>query len=148
MKDGAETDVDCGGPSVNGCPTRCVGGQGCLCNDDCASDVCFVDPTSGMRKCYDPSSPPMSSDGGVFNVGNGVGKCSYVAVCNGANDKLCPTGCTDTMTDPNNCGGCGNVCAAMPCCNGKCLMTCGGAGGSGGAGTGGSGAGTGGVGGG
>jgi hypothetical protein len=145
MKDGAETDVDCGGPSVNGCPGRCLGGQACFCNDDCASDVCYVDPTSGLRKCYDPSNPPMSSDGGVLAVGDGVGKCTYSSVCNAPNTK-CGTVCTDLTSDANNCGTCGKVCMGMACCSGTCSMTCGGTGGAGGSGTGGSGSGTGGSG--
>ena len=60
MKDGTETDVDCGGPAVNGCPARCTGGLACNCNGDCASNLCFVDPMSGMRTCYDPMNPPTS----------------------------------------------------------------------------------------
>jgi hypothetical protein len=36
VKDGSETDVDCGGT----CPTGCVTGQACLVNADCASMTC------------------------------------------------------------------------------------------------------------
>jgi hypothetical protein len=143
VKDGAETDVDCGGPSVNGCPTRCLGGQGCLCNNDCASDVCFVDVMTGMRVCYDPTNPPTNSQGGTYNPSPGVGKCTYSSVCNGVNDKQCSTGCTDISTDVNNCGSCGHACMTGDiCCASQCTggTTCGGAGtGAGGAGTGGTG---------
>src|SRR3954470_11956228 len=37
IKNGLETDVDCGGPS---CP-RCAGGHECLSSPDCASSVCI-----------------------------------------------------------------------------------------------------------
>lgn len=32
----------------------------------------------------------------------------------------CASGCTNNMTDPNNCGACGNVCASGVCENGVC----------------------------
>jgi stigma-specific protein Stig1 len=99
-----------------------------------------------MRVCYDPTSPPMSSDGGLFDPSPGVGKCSYNSICNGANDKQCSTGCTDVFIDVNNCGSCGNACASGDsCCSGSCAMTCDGGAGTGGAG--GAGSGTGGTGG-
>ena len=102
----------------------------CLCNDDCSSDVCFVNPTSGMRICYDPASPPTSSDGGTFNPSPGVGKCDYSNICDPpstacpANLKTdAPAGCFDFNTDANNCGGCGKVCTTGACCGGKCVDT-------------------------
>ena len=126
-KDGAETDVDCGGPSVNGCPARCEGGQACDCNGDCASSLCFVDPTSGTRRCYDPMSPPTSSDGALLNVGHGVGLCGYTSICganrcSGATPTCCSGSCVDTGSDPKNCGGCGQACcmAAPACQTGAC----------------------------
>jgi hypothetical protein len=36
IKDGAETDIDCGGPA---CP-KCVLGKQCAVNADCQSNVC------------------------------------------------------------------------------------------------------------
>jgi hypothetical protein len=36
LKEGAETDTDCGG----GCPSRCMNGQACLQNVDCISINC------------------------------------------------------------------------------------------------------------
>jgi hypothetical protein len=122
VKDGMETDVDCGGPAVNGCPARCGGGLGCLCNGDCASDLCFVDPMSGMRVCYDPTNPPTGSNGAPLDVGQGVGVCSYLSICNGTacsspKGTCCTGSCVDTASDPNNCGGCGQVCCgATPVC--------------------------------
>jgi hypothetical protein len=127
MKDGAETDVDCGGPSVNGCPARCVGGQACNCNDDCAADLCFVDPMNGMRRCYEPTDPPTSSDGSLLDVGNGVGACTYSSicgtnVCSGEAGICCGGSCVDTSSDANNCGGCGQACCkdAPDCHRGAC----------------------------
>jgi hypothetical protein len=126
MKDGAETDVDCGGPSVNGCPARCMGGQACNCNADCSSNRCFVDPTNGTRRCYDPTNPPTTS-GGVLDVGQGVGACSYesacgATVCSGTAGICCGGSCVDTSSDPENCAGCGQECCkdAPDCHAGVC----------------------------
>jgi hypothetical protein len=130
MKDGTETDVDCGGPAVDGCPARCAGGLGCDCDGDCASDLCFVDPMTGMRACYDPTSPPTTSDGGALDVGHGVGACGYLSICDGsicsgAASTCCGGRCVDTASDTNNCGGCGQACCgATPICrSGACTSS-------------------------
>ena len=60
VKDGLETGVDCGGPLTlagQQCPARCGVGEACLCNADCASDACVVDPTSGLGTCGDGTLP-------------------------------------------------------------------------------------------
>jgi hypothetical protein len=58
VKDGVETDVDCGGSQVpsmrncGNCPARCQAGQQCICDGDCDEHlVCAVNPMSGMRQC-------------------------------------------------------------------------------------------------
>jgi hypothetical protein len=56
MKDGAETDVDCGG---GGCPA-CYTGLFCLVNSDCQSNTCVADPSqSGKSICAPPPPPPI-----------------------------------------------------------------------------------------
>jgi hypothetical protein len=59
VKDGAETDVDCGGPQVPSllycgtCPARCQAMQECICDGDCDEHLmCAVNPMSGMRQCF------------------------------------------------------------------------------------------------
>ena len=47
IKDGAETDVDCGGGA---CP-RCDGGKTCSAAADCASDRCVAGVGGGGRTC-------------------------------------------------------------------------------------------------
>jgi endo-1,4-beta-xylanase len=55
-----------------------------------------------------------------------------------AGQTLCSGSCTDTSTDPTNCGRCGNVCAGGTCIAGRCTSEdTGGAGSSGVVGTGG-----------
>ncbi|MBL9027135.1 MAG: hypothetical protein JNL21_33380 [Myxococcales bacterium] len=48
-KDGAETDIDCGGGF---CTTRCGDGQMCLTDGDCVSNVCDV--VEGLKVCIGP----------------------------------------------------------------------------------------------
>jgi uncharacterized membrane protein YgcG len=78
VKDGLETDIDCGGPQQSSklycgmCPARCGVGQNCLCDDDCSPPTqCVINPMSGMRQCGS-----LASDAGVnthFPI------CSYEA---------------------------------------------------------------------
>jgi hypothetical protein len=49
MKDGSETDIDCGGSF---CAARCQDAQLCITNDDCASMNCGLD--EGIRVCKGP----------------------------------------------------------------------------------------------
>jgi hypothetical protein len=52
VKDGVETDVDCGGGVCGGCGDQ----QGCIGATDCTSGVCQV--TAGIKKCLGPPPPP------------------------------------------------------------------------------------------
>jgi hypothetical protein len=49
IRDGAETDVDCGGPA---CP-KCLGGKSCDGNSDCLSNVCGAQHTCAASQCED-----------------------------------------------------------------------------------------------
>jgi hypothetical protein len=49
IKDGAETDVDCGGSF---CEARCLESQGCITNADCANDQCVL--VNGLKLCATP----------------------------------------------------------------------------------------------
>jgi hypothetical protein len=46
IKDGAETDIDCGGSF---CEARCFESQGCITNSDCANDQCVL--VNGLKQC-------------------------------------------------------------------------------------------------
>jgi hypothetical protein len=48
-KDGAETDVDCGGPTCK----PCANGRACVANRDCAAAVCAGSTCSGDVGCSD-----------------------------------------------------------------------------------------------
>jgi hypothetical protein len=92
-KDGAETDVDCGGPQnptadlCGSCPVRCESGQQCLCDADCDQGqglVCAVS-AQGTKQCvqldagvvgdphcsWDDTAPPPCTGGGDAGTGGG-----------------------------------------------------------------------------
>lgn len=93
VKDGFETDIDCGGPQIASksacgtCPARCQVMQQCLCNADCGPGlVCANNPMSGMLQCVDAdagvadfptcswdNTPVACDDGGAGTSGGGTG---------------------------------------------------------------------------
>jgi hypothetical protein len=89
VKDGTETDQDCGGPQVPSkmfcgqCPPRCQPMAACICDNDCLPGVhCGVDPMSGMRKCGLPGvhfpacayiDPPLNCPDAGPGDGGGTG---------------------------------------------------------------------------
>ncbi len=91
VQDGAETDVDCGGPFLpskclpGACPARCVSMQKCAVNCDCADGfACTVDPTMGTKTCnpgtrgdctglFAPDPNATGSGGGCPPIATGVG---------------------------------------------------------------------------
>jgi cohesin domain-containing protein len=145
VKDGSETDVDCGGGV---CPA-CADGRGCLANGDCSSGLCSMgicqtvltcpagfgncdgDPGNG---CETPLNT-LTNCGGCGNVCdqatsigascNGV-TCSYAACMPGFADcnSAAPDadGCETSLTTPANCGMCGLACGqGAACVSGQCV---------------------------
>ena len=76
MRNGDETDVDCGGS----CPARCQTGQHCLTMNDCTSQVCDANMTCAAPACND----------GVQNGDETDIDCGGPS-CGGLN-QLCATG--------------------------------------------------------
>ena len=121
-KNGAETDVDCGGTCG-----KCASGQGCAKAGDCTSGVC----TAG--KCAAPSCTDATKNGNETDVdcgGSCATKCADGKACTAAADctsNLCGTGgkclaisCGDgikngTETDID-CGGTCSACADTKSC--------------------------------
>jgi hypothetical protein len=146
MKDGSETDVDCGGGT---CPA-CVSGKMCVKGTDCQSGTC-----SGGR-CVSPPAQCLDNvkDGSETDVDCGGGSCPACA-----NGKMCLGGgdCVSTQCSSGICvqqsSSCFVTCLQSSCgctasCNGhtyatSCTAGSGGSGGTGGGGGGGSGGGSG-----
>ena len=118
LKNGHETDVDCGGPDCAPCGT----GQVCAADADCAhGEVCHA----GL--CAPPAC--------VCNPANAVGQCVNNACtfhcnagfsdCNGVPHDGCEI---NTAADAANCGHCGAACSSNNltphCAGGVCNGTC------------------------
>jgi hypothetical protein len=114
IKDGQETDVDCGGPV---CPA-CSVGKACLVGADCTSHLCNAGVCAACANaCVLPNATAQCLNGA----------CSLVACDAGFADcnALAADGCeTHVNSDVNNCGGCGMACStnhiAPACSAGSC----------------------------
>jgi hypothetical protein len=122
VKDGAETDVDCGGDA---CPP-CALGRACLVDTDCTTGSC-QGGTCAMSKpgCQpvDPSNPSCAdcvkngAETGVDCGGDACPPCGAGKTCNVSAD--CMSGvCSAGTCHPGNKG---SPCAQMSdCMNGTC----------------------------
>jgi formylglycine-generating enzyme required for sulfatase activity len=84
IRDGKETDVDCGGTEC----LKCIDGKRCVALTDCAGGACFE------NKCVTPACTDNVTNGGESDVdcgGNVCAKCTTGKKCNGASDCLSGT---------------------------------------------------------
>jgi hypothetical protein len=81
LKNGDETDVDCGGPTA---PNKCATGQGCAANSDCNNVLCDVGNTN---LCLPPSSTDGLKNGTETDVDCGGGAPTNAPGC--ADGKTC-----------------------------------------------------------
>jgi hypothetical protein len=147
-KDGAESDVDCGGPDCGGC----ANGKACTADSDCAGGYCLSNVCS-TATCSDTVKNQGESDvdcGGANCMPCADGKtCTTATDCSSGNclNGVCSTpNCSDGVKDGSetdvDCGGacatsenkqCANLkacsvngdCESFGCVNGTCLVpTC------------------------
>jgi len=100
VKDGAETDVDCGGPTAD----KCDDGKACLEARDCTSSVC------GEGLCQPPSPSDGVENGSETDVdcgGDAAPKCVAEQGC------VAPSDCTSNACSP------AGKCQVAPSCTGK-----------------------------
>jgi len=118
IKNGTETDIDCGGSCTT--TATCDDGGGCVAGTDCDSGVCGTDNKCAIPACGDGviRGTEMCDDGNGIN-GDGCddgagGSCRATACGNGT-----VTG-TEVCDDGNNTNGdgCDNNCTASACGNG------------------------------
>ena len=118
MKDGNETDVDCGGDTCAPCPSGLI----CNNNSDCASQICTSGTPSGS--CAAPSCTDGVQNGSETDVdcgGTCAAKCGLAQMCmTNADCKvtnpaiICVTGvCAAKTCTATNCGGT-NGCPPCP----------------------------------
>ena len=109
VKDGNETDVDCGG---NECP-KCIDGKVCIATTDCAGNGCID------QKCATPACNNTARDGDETDVNCGgkvCAKCTTGRRCTTASDcvsgacqnELCR--CPKGMAEVSRAGGDGAYC--------------------------------------
>jgi hypothetical protein len=120
LQNGAETDVDCGGPDCPGCDE----GGSCGVDDDCASGACEAGacaPADGCDATDCASSDGWVDDGAAYACCDGAQACStcqdqeYVShTCDG---DVCTPEVTDTRTTKDDCVACGanEICDAGVC---------------------------------
>jgi len=143
---------NCDDDSANGCETPLTTNQNCgACDNACAAgQTCLFDKVANGYRCLCPPGltycdrqcVDLSSDdsncgtcGNICGVPGSkvhVGLCSYGtcafscstgwADCNGNPRDGCEV---NTMSDPQNCGGCGVICdgiAGQACAGGRCVV--------------------------
>jgi hypothetical protein len=125
VKDGHETDVDCGGPQCMPCMT----GKICLVDADCIhGDTCTAGICQPAQTCFNVTTDPLNCGacGNVCSSNNITHPTCSGGVCNGVcnagyadcnNNKL-TDGCeTNLASDPLNCGACGVLCPMGGTCH-------------------------------
>jgi plastocyanin len=108
VKDGTETDVDCGGATCRGQNKLCAVGKTCAVSADCAS--LFCNPST--LKCATPTCTDTFANGTESDVDCG-GTCATKC----ANGKLCGGG-TDCASGVCNSGICGTLALGIACTTG------------------------------
>ncbi len=124
IRDGQETDVDCGGPDCG----PCVDGRRCLINRDCVSQQCTGGICMAQASCNDGIK-----DGNETDVDCGGGRCPTCingkhcivdgdCTSNACRGGVCVDQCHDGVQDGNetdvDCGG--GTCPT--CANGKSCL--------------------------
>jgi len=154
MKDGTETDVDCGGGTT--CAIKCAQGKKCAANSDCTSNfcvdgVCCNSACAGACQACTAAKKGAGADGACGSVAagtdpdnectdQGAATCGTNGVCDGAGacaKYAAGTTCVaafcngstlnkaDTCNASNMCVDGGAVsCAPYTCKNAACLASC------------------------
>jgi hypothetical protein len=139
-EDGAETDVDCGGPTCSGCAvnkkcvstTDCLAGEGCdKTTKTCDANECNDGSKDGAETDIDCGGPTCSSCGVGKSClvnsdclgGDGCDKTTKTCDANDCNDGIKDGAETDVDCGGGTCAACalGQICVAgTDCASGNC----------------------------
>jgi len=144
IKNGSETDKDCGGT----CAADCGVGLGCGMDADCSTAACLGSVCVACKPltkvCVNSSVQTCSAAGAwdtpmPCSVPNGTANCAGQGVCGiqscnngfGHCDTSIQNGCETNLNDPAACGtvcsdrvACSSVHATTTCTNGACKPSC------------------------
>ena len=136
IKNGSETDVDCGGS----CPNKCVDGSKCLTASDCVGNLCSPSTPGAQPYCRVPNTCAdgrKDADETGVDCGGSCKPCSNSGPCNAniecksgvCTNHVCQTAsCSDGVKNGSetgvDCGGGGNG-SGCPACgvSGLCKAT-------------------------
>ena len=95
------------------------------CNYEGSTFYCQKDESCGPGFCNPPGICGLGAKQCLPTEACVNDQCVCLATGSACSHTCCGTGCFDTLTDPNNCGVCGNVCQKGEfCSDGVCTMVC------------------------
>ena len=136
VKNGDESDVDCGGPACTGAGKKCADTNGCNEDNDCTNAWCKAGAcASNPTHCTNSSLDSASGETDIDCGGPCKGKCDAAMGCAKSDDcksQICDTAattpvckaatCTDLVKNGDetdvDCGGATCVAASKTCING------------------------------
>lgn len=96
--------------------------QTTMCPDACDDGQCVTGCVPGQMRCDGQFTPQLCDNTGTWQSQTACaqptpdcqsGACTCL-------QTMCGSDCTDTSSDPDNCGSCGNDCEGQPCSGGVC----------------------------
>jgi len=117
LKNGDETDVDCGGSACGPCDDA----LGCSVDHDCKSKRCGEDDKCAVASCSDGVQNGNETD--VDCGGGCTTKCELGKACGASGDcksGLCPQGVCVECVEPTTCPGTDTECQKRTCDAGRC----------------------------
>ncbi len=114
--DAVQTCDNTGTWQETACPDACYGGQ-------CIAGACVPNEARCLESSNPPSSTPQLCDSS--GAWQSQTACAQPTPdCQGGSctclETTCGSTCTDTTSDPSNCGGCGLDCQGQPCSGSAC----------------------------
>lgn len=112
--------LDAGVCTVSGCGDTCSASSPCPTGLYCAANGHCTQDCSGSSPCRNGGI--CTSDGRCIGASGDAGAGHN---CPRTTEVDCGSGCINVLSDPNNCGSCGNACLPSQVCSvGRCMAGC------------------------